>query len=40
MRAKQGAHPSWIVFALTNDTDEQMERLIVAPAFPRSSAPA
>ncbi|WP_298358939.1 EAL domain-containing protein [Rhodoblastus sp.] len=28
-----GAHPSWIVFALTNDTDEQMERLIVAPHF-------
>lgn len=27
------AHPSWIVFALTNDTDEQMERLIVAPHF-------
>ena len=25
--------PSWIVFALTNDTDEQMERLIVAPHF-------
>ena len=30
---EQGAHPSWIVFALTNDTDEQMERLIVAPHF-------
>ncbi len=28
-----GDHPSWIVFALTNDTDEQMERLIVAPHF-------
>ncbi len=28
-----GAHPSWIVFALTNDTDEQLERLIVAPHF-------
>ena len=30
---EQGAHPAWIVFALTNDTDEQMERLIVAPHF-------
>jgi diguanylate cyclase (GGDEF)-like protein/PAS domain S-box-containing protein len=30
---EQGAHPSWIVFALTNDTDEQMERLIVAPHY-------
>jgi diguanylate cyclase (GGDEF)-like protein/PAS domain S-box-containing protein len=28
-----GTHPSWIVFALTNDTDEQLERLIVAPHF-------
>ena len=28
-----GTHPSWIVFALTNDTDEQIERLIVAPHF-------
>ncbi len=28
-----GAHPAWIVFALTNDTDEQLERLIVAPHF-------
>ena len=28
-----GAHPSWIVFALTNDTDEQIERLLVAPHF-------
>ena len=28
-----GAHPSWIVFALTNDTDEQVERLLVAPHF-------
>jgi diguanylate cyclase (GGDEF)-like protein/PAS domain S-box-containing protein len=28
-----GARPSWIVFALTNDTDEQIERLIVAPHF-------
>ncbi len=28
-----GAHPAWIVFALTNDTDEQIERLIVAPHF-------
>ncbi len=28
-----GTRPSWIVFALTNDTDEQLERLIVAPHF-------
>ncbi|ACB94369.1 sensor domain-containing phosphodiesterase [Beijerinckia indica] len=28
-----GTQPSWIVFALTNDTDEQIERLIVAPHF-------
>ncbi|HPG03644.1 MAG TPA: 7TM-DISM domain-containing protein, partial [Rhodoblastus sp.] len=34
VRAKQeGARPSWIVFALTNDTDEQIERLLVAPHF-------
>ena len=30
---QQGSQPSWIVFALTNDTDEQLERLIVAPHF-------
>ena len=29
-----GAQPSWIVFALTNDSDEQLTRLIVAPHFP------
>ena len=28
-----GSRPSWIVFALTNDTDEQIERLLVAPHF-------
>ena len=28
-----GTRPSWIVFALTNDTDEQLERLVVAPHF-------
>ncbi len=28
-----GTTPSWIVFALTNDTEEQVERLIVAPHF-------
>lgn len=28
-----GTQPHWIVFALTNDTDEQVERLIVAPHF-------
>ncbi|MDE2579576.1 MAG: EAL domain-containing protein [Hyphomicrobiales bacterium] len=34
VRAKEeGARPSWIVFALTNDTDEQIERLLVAPHF-------
>ncbi len=32
--AKQaGTKPSWIAFALTNDTDEQIERLLVAPHF-------
>ena len=30
---EQNARPAWIVFALTNDTDEQMERLIVAPHY-------
>src|SRR5437763_1866350 len=34
VRALQpGTRPSWIVFALTNDTDEQIERLIVVPHF-------
>lgn len=28
-----GTQPSWIVFAFTNDTNEQLERLIVAPHF-------
>ncbi len=28
-----GSRPGWIVFALTNDTDEQIERLLVAPHF-------
>jgi len=28
-----GANPSWIVFALTNDSDEQLTRLIVAPHY-------
>ena len=28
-----GTKPAWIVFALTNDTEEQIERLIVAPFF-------
>jgi diguanylate cyclase (GGDEF)-like protein/PAS domain S-box-containing protein len=31
--AKTGTQPFWIAFALTNDTDEQIERLIVAPHF-------
>ena len=30
---EEGTRPAWIVFALTNDTDEQIERLIVAPHF-------
>ena len=28
-----GTRPDWIVFALTNDTDEQVDRLLVAPHF-------
>src|ERR1700761_2082120 len=28
-----GSHPNWMVFALTNDTDEQLTRLLVAPHF-------
>lgn len=28
-----GTRPDWIVFALTNDTDEQIDRLLVAPHF-------
>ena len=28
-----GAQPAWIVFALTNDSDEQLVRLIVAPHY-------
>ena len=31
--AKPGSQPAWIVFALTNDTDDQMERLLVAPHY-------
>jgi diguanylate cyclase (GGDEF)-like protein/PAS domain S-box-containing protein len=30
---EEGTRPSWIVFALTNDTGEQIERLVVAPHF-------
>jgi diguanylate cyclase (GGDEF)-like protein/PAS domain S-box-containing protein len=34
VRAREaGTRPEWIVFALTNDTDEQIERLLVAPHF-------
>ena len=34
VRAKiAGTQPSWIVLALTNDTGEQIERLLVAPHF-------
>ena len=28
-----GTRPDWIVFALSNDTDEQIDRLLVAPHF-------
>nr|WP_229428405.1 EAL domain-containing protein [Microvirga pudoricolor] len=28
-----GTRPDWIVFALTNDSDEQVDRLLVAPHF-------
>jgi diguanylate cyclase (GGDEF)-like protein/PAS domain S-box-containing protein len=28
-----GTQPDWIVFALTNDSDEQVDRLLVAPHF-------
>ncbi len=32
VKAREGAaSPGWIVFALTNDSDEQMDRLLVAP---------
>jgi diguanylate cyclase (GGDEF)-like protein/PAS domain S-box-containing protein len=30
---ESGTPPAWIVFALTNDSDEQIERLIVAPHY-------
>jgi diguanylate cyclase (GGDEF)-like protein/PAS domain S-box-containing protein len=30
---EEGTHPDWIVFALTNDTSEQIDRLLVAPHF-------
>jgi diguanylate cyclase (GGDEF)-like protein/PAS domain S-box-containing protein len=30
---EEGTRPAWIVFALTNDTGEQIERLIVAPHY-------
>ena len=30
---EEGTRPNWIVFALSNDTGEQIERLIVAPHF-------
>jgi diguanylate cyclase (GGDEF)-like protein/PAS domain S-box-containing protein len=34
VRAREaGTRPDWIVFALTNETDEQIERLLVAPHF-------
>jgi diguanylate cyclase (GGDEF)-like protein/PAS domain S-box-containing protein len=33
-----GTRPDWIVFALTNDTDEQVDRLLVAPHFRLTSS--
>lgn len=34
VRAREGGtRPDWMVFALTNDTDEQLERLLVAPHY-------
>ncbi|HEY8565530.1 MAG TPA: EAL domain-containing protein [Beijerinckiaceae bacterium] len=30
---ESGTQPDWMVFALTNDTDEQIDRLLVAPHF-------
>ena len=33
-----GTQPDWIVFALTNDTDEQVDRLLVAPHFRLTSS--
>ena len=34
VRAREaGTRPDWVVFALTNETDEQVERLLVAPHF-------
>ena len=30
---EQGASPNWIVFALANTTDEQIDRIVVAPHF-------
>jgi hypothetical protein len=33
-----GARPDWMVFALTNDTDEQIDRLLVCRARSRSGS--
>jgi hypothetical protein len=33
-----GTRPDWIVFALTNDTDEQVDRLLIAPHFRLTSS--
>ncbi len=30
---EQGSRPSWVVFALKNDSEERIERLLVAPRF-------
>src|SRR6201989_3573380 len=32
VRAREGGH-NWVVFALTNNTDEQLDRLIVVPHY-------
>ncbi|MET0745021.1 MAG: sensor domain-containing phosphodiesterase, partial [Microvirga sp.] len=35
---ESGTRPDWIVFALTNDSDEQVDRLLVAPHFRLTSS--
>lgn len=33
LAAEEGVNPAWVLFALRNDTDVQIERLLVAPFF-------
>src|SRR4051812_37268227 len=33
LATQAGTNPAWALFALRNDTDQQMERLLVAPFF-------